>query len=479
MTLALNPLEAAADRWNAGQSLPHLHPTAGAMAAALTDGKEAQRAHLDLIDQALVGIKDGERDRVMIFMPPQVGKSRRTAEWGPAWLLHHRPDWRIGVASYAAELARKRGRFVRNLLRDHPEMGMRVSPDSFAMDRWSLADHDGGMRTVGVGGGLTGEDLHVAIIDDPIADRQAAQSQTIRDGIYDWYRDVLELRLQDVGGVVLMMTRWHEDDLAGRLLREEADRWHVLVVPALAEEGDVLGRAPGEPIPHPRQSPEQYRLRAERTRERNPRTFTSLLQQRPSPDEGDVFLRAWWRYWTGERWTENDAGARTVPDGGALFTSWDMAFKDTKGSDFVVGQVWEQRGPDAFLLDQVRGRMSFTATVQAFRQLRARWPQAVHVVEDKANGTAVLDSLRREVPGLIAVTPHESKEARAAAVSPFVEAGNTYLPDPAVAPWVLGLVEETASFPNAAHDDQVDALTQALARMYLGRAPRRLRFRAA
>lgn len=475
----LSPLAAAADRWTAGTAMPHLHPTAGAMAAALTDGREAQRPHLDLIDQALIDLRDGNHDRIMIFMPPQVGKSRRTAEWGPAWLLHHQPDWRIGVASYAAELARKRGRYVRNLLRTHPELGLQVAQDSSAMDRWDLAQHAGGMRTVGVGGGLTGEPLHVAIIDDPIADRAAAQSQTIRDGIYDWYRDVLELRLQDVGGVVLMMTRWHEDDLAGRLLREEGDRWHTLVVPALAEENDILGRAPGEPIPHPRQTPEQYLERALRTKERNPRTFTSLLQQRPAPDEGDLLLRAWWRYWTGQRWLEDEKGARYVTEGATLFTSWDMAFKDTKSSDYVVGQVWEHRGPDVYLLDQVRARMSFTGTLDAFRQLRARWPQiTAHVVEDKANGTAVLDSLRKEVPGLVPVSPHESKAARAAAVSPFIEAGNVYLPDPGEAPWALGLVEEAASFPNGTHDDQVDALTQALARAYLGPVKRKLRYRA-
>jgi predicted phage terminase large subunit-like protein len=478
VTALLNPLDLAAERWAAGQALPHLHPRPGLLAAALTDGKEAQRAHLDLIDQALVDLRDGTHDRVMIFMPPQVGKSRRVSEWGPAWLLHHQPDWRIGVASYAAELARKRGRFVRNLLTLHPQLGLRVSPDSAAADRWDLADHAGGMRTVGVGGGLTGEPLHVAIIDDPVADRAAAQSQTIRDGIYDWYRDVLELRLQDVGGVVLMMTRWHEDDLAGRLLREEGERWHVLSVPALAEgPDDPLGRAPGEPIPHPRQSPEQYLERALRTKERNPRTFASLLQQRPAPDEGDLLLRAWWKTWTGQRWTEHDDGSRTIPDGAVLFTSWDMAFKDTKSSDYVVGQVWEHRGPDAYLLDQTRGRMSFTATLDAFVALRARWPQATaHLVEDKANGTAVLDSLRARVPGLVPITPTESKEARAAAVSPFLEGGNVYLPHPDVAPWALGLIEEAAAFPNAAHDDQVDAATQALARIYLGRQ-RRLRFR--
>lgn len=483
MTVTLDPLAAAADQWErANGSSVHIHPTPGAMAAALTDGREKQRAHLDLIDTAMVGVRDGLYDRVMVFMPPQVGKSRRVSEWTPAWILQARPHWRVVVASYAAALARKRGRWVRNLLRAHPELGLRVANDSGAMDLWDLADHDGGMQSIGVEGGLTGHSAHVAIIDDPFADRKAAQSELIRQNVYDWYRDVLELRLQDEGAVVLMMTRWHEDDLAGRLLREEGrledgGRWHVIVVPALAEEGDILGRALGEPIPHPRISPEEYKQRCERTRVQNPRTFASLLQQRPSPDEGDIFLRAWWKTWTGARWVADEQGRCYVPDGGTVITSWDMAFKDTKASDYVVGQVWELRGTSAYLLDQVRGRMAFTATADAVRQVAAKWPQATHVVEDKANGTAVIDSLKLLVPGFVAVNPKESKEARAHAVTPFVEGGNVWLPDPSVAPWVGGLIEECAAFPNSAHDDQVDSLTQALSRFFLKQASRKLRMR--
>jgi len=469
-------------------------PTAGAMAADLTGGREAQRAHLDLIDGALADVLHGRHDRVMLLAPPQVGKSRRVAEWGPLYMLAHRPEWRIGVASFAATLARKRSRFVRNAIRDHPETGLVLAGDSAAVDMWDLDKHEGGMLAVGVGGGVTGRSLHVGIIDDPLAGRAAAQSDTICDKTYDWYRDDFETRLQDVGGIVLMQTRWSEKDLAGRLLSEEGDRWKVLTMPALAEDHrplrdasgavvgpcacgrpldephDPLGRAPGAPLPHPKLDPEVYRERALRTQIQNPRTFASLLQQRPSPDEGDIFLRSWWRYWAGLRWQSDAGGRRTVDAGSTLITSWDMAFKDTSSSDFVVGQVWERSGADVYLLDQVRDRMSFTATVAAFRQLAARWPQATHLVEEKANGAAVIDSLRAQVPGIVPVTPTESKESRAVAVSPYIEAGNVHLPDGQ--PWVLGFVEEAAGFPNGAHDDQVDAMTQALARLFLGSAGR-------
>jgi phage uncharacterized protein (putative large terminase), C-terminal domain len=149
-----------------------------------------------------------------------------------------------------------------------------------------------------------------------------------------------------------------------------------------------------------------------------------------------------------------------------MIQSWDCSFKSASTSDYVVGQVWGRVGGEFYLLDQVRDRMDFTETLQAVRALTAKWPKArSKLIEDKANGQAVIDALKREIPGIIPVTPKESKEARAMAVQPFMEAGNVYLPDPSIAPWIHDFIEECAAFPNAAHDDQVDAMTQALNRL--------------
>jgi predicted phage terminase large subunit-like protein len=151
-----------------------------------------------------------------------------------------------------------------------------------------------------------------------------------------------------------------------------------------------------------------------------------------------------------------------------VIASWDMAFKSTDGSDYVCGQVWGRRGSRAYLLDQVHRRMTFVETCQAVRALAAKWPQSTaKLVEDKANGTAVINFLSRTVPGLVPVEPDGSKVARAAAVSPFAEAGNVFLPAPELCPWVDDLIEEAAGFPNAAHDDRVDALSQALNRLLI------------
>ena len=194
------------------------------------------------------------------------------------------------------------------------------------------------------------------------------------------------------------------------------------------------------------------------------RNFTSLYQGRPSPAEGGTFKRDWWRFY---REVPGDLTEQTQ--------SWDMSFKETKSGSFVVGQVWAKRGADRYLLDQVRFRGDFPVAVQAVRSLSVKWPHArAKIVEDKANGPAIVATLRHEIAGLIEVSPEGGKEARASAIAPQVEAGNVYLPDPSIAPWIGDFIEECAAFPTGTHDDQVDAMSQALLRMAL-RKPKTIR----
>lgn len=409
-----------------------------------------------LLNRKLVDVAAGRIRRLMVFMPPRHGKSELTSRYFPAWYLGTFPDKRIILASYEADFAATWGRKARNLLEEFgPSLfGVKVSDDSAAAARWDIAEHEGGMVTAGVRGPITGKGANVAIIDDPVKNDQEAMSQTYRDATWDWYRATFSTRIQEEGAIILVMTRWHEDDLAGRLLRaqeEGGDRWEVVNLPALAEENDMLGRQPGEPL-----CPELFTKETlEATKIRlGSYWWNALYQQRPSPMEGGILKRSWWRYY------------RQLPERfDEVIQSWDMSFKETTSGSYVVGQVWGRKRADKYLLDQVRDRMDFPATLQAVRQLSARWPQArAKLVEDKANGPAVIATLKREIPGLIAVEPQGSKEARAAAVSPDIEAGNVYLPDPSIAPWVHDFVEECAAFPNGANDDQVDAMTQALNR---------------
>lgn len=244
------------------------------------------------------------------------------------------------------------------------------------------------------------------------------------------------------------------DDLAGRLLEAQrtgqGDKWQVINFPAIAEQ-DEPHRKQGEALHPERYSLEQlHAIRAAI----GSRDWEALYQQHPTPDGGGIFKAEWLRFWLPKDLPQNFE---------RMLISWDMTFKDGDDSDFVVGQVWGKAGANFYLLDQVRGRMGFTATLAAFQALARKWPQAQRkLVEDKANGPAVIDCLRNTVPGIIPVEPDGSKVARAHAVTTYFEAGNVHIPHPSVCGWVSEYVAELTQFPAAAHDDQVDATTQAL-----------------
>jgi predicted phage terminase large subunit-like protein len=444
--------------------------TPGALAQHL-DPHTAETPALELIDRYLVETVGTPNGRLIISMPPQEGKSQRVSRRFPTWLLVSDPDLRIAIASYEHRIARRWGKAVRDDLVSHKLL--LVDQGSFAADEWTVGGHIGGIYSVGIGGALTGRPVDVLIVDDPIKDREQADSLVYRDRVWDWWTDVAVTRLAPGAPVVLILTRWHEDDLAGRLVAaDDGATWRVLNIPAQADhdpakgESDVLGREPGEWMVSARgRTPADWEAKRVAV---GTRTFTSLYQGRPSPDAGDVFHRDWWRRFSTPVWWQEIDGSYHA--NGLVWMSWDMTFKDTKSSDFVVGQVWVQQGARAWLVDQVHARLSFTDTVAALLRMTAKWPQAhMKLVEDKANGTAVIDILQSKIVGIVAVTPHESKYARASAVSPLVEAGNVWLPERAIALYdVEGLIEECASFPNATHDDQVDALSQALTKVLIG-----------
>lgn len=199
------------------------------------------------------------------------------------------------------------------------------------------------------------------------------------------------------------------------------------------------------------------------------RIWTAMFQGKPAPVEGDLFKRSYWQRYEHPKAVRADDGSMHVPGADEVIQSWDMAFKDRNSSDFVVGQVWARFGTQAWLIDQVRGRWSFTETCNQLIALSREWPQATaKLVEDKANGPAVIDHLRTVVP-LIPINPgSDSKYVRALAVTPYVEATQVHIPADTLTSWAADFVEEAAMFPNTAHDDQVDAMTQALTRL-LGR----------
>jgi predicted phage terminase large subunit-like protein len=248
------------------------------------------------------------------------------------------------------------------------------------------------------------------------------------------------------------MTRWHERDLAGYLINEHEDDWQEIRLPAIAEDGDPLDRSVGDAL-----CPERFN--AEKLEEiRNAmgaRMFNSLYQQRPAPEEGNLIKRSWFRFYD-----------IAPTDFDVVILSADLTFGDGKNSDFVVLQVWGRKGSNRYLLDQIREHMSFTESLRAIQSLASKWPTAIaKYVEEAANGKALIDILRDKVSGLIPVRPVSSKENRAQAVTPLIEAGNVHLPSPRIAPWIHDFIEEWAVFPNGRYDDVVDAATLALSKL--------------
>lgn len=303
-----------------------------------------------------------------------------------------------------------------------------------------------------------------------------ADSPTFRERAWDWWTSVGATRLSPGAPVVVVATRWHQEDLTGKLLSaEDGKLWDYLNLPAQADhnpekgETDPLGREPGEFMVSARgRTKKQWEAIKVRS---GPRTFAALYQGRPSPNDGGVFPPEWARY-NQKMWLEHDDGHCTVPgigrDDHELAISADLAFRDKATSDYVVLQVWLRVGPKVYLLDQIRARLNFNATLDALRALSAKWPQAVQkFVEARANGDAAINALSREMFGLIPIEPLGSKHARASAVSPLAFSGDIVLPVASILPNVEDLIEEAKNFPNGSHDDTVDALSQAVNQLLL------------
>lgn len=411
-------------------------------------------AHLELLAEKLEAVECGEIKRLMIIFPPRHGKSELVSIRFPVWAMGRDPTRLVVQSAYAESLALKHSRAARDVFvspefhKLFPEVHHR--PERLAQERlpapmqqaheWGTVQ-GGQYYAVGVGGGLTGRGFNIGIIDDPIKDAVEAESITFRERVWKWYITVFRPRAEPDAAIILCMARWNEDDVAGRLLKQakedpNADQWTILHMPALSPEGEALW-------------PTRFTVEALlKTKASDAYTWGALYQGSPSPERGNILLKEWWNRYS------------TLPEMDDMIESWDMTFKET-GTSMVVGQVWGRQGANKYLLDQVRAKMDFPDTMDAFVRLTNRWPQAVaKLVEDTANGPAIIAMLKNKIPGIIPVPARGSKTARAQAASPEARAGNVWLPE---GPMGDDFIEECAIFPHGLFDDQVDAFSQAMA----------------
>lgn len=351
------------------------------------------------------------------------------------------------MASYEAGFATTWGHKVRTEIETNSICKIKIRQDKRSSSDFQMKGYEGTMLTTGVGGPITGRGADLFIIDDPVKNWEEAMSEVRRENAKRWYESVAETRLEPKGSVIVIMTRWHEDDLAGFLINSH--NFDEIRLPALAEEDDPIGRQVNEAL-----CPERFDTPTlmER-RKRSSRAFEALYQQRPSSATGDILKRHYWKFY-------DELPIKKLQ--GEWIQSWDLSFKDLKTSDYVVGAIFCRSEADVYLVDIIRGQWGLTETCAQIIEASRIYPQAhAKLIEDKANGPAVCDVLKSKVPGIRMIEPYGTKIARAMAAEPYCASGNVYLPRKAH--WKDQFIEECAAFPKGKNDDQVDAFTQAIA----------------
>lgn len=415
--------------------------------------------HLRLINRCLRDIARGKLDRLAVAMPPRHGKSLLISQFFPAWYLLVCPHKRVILCSYEADFAAQWGRKVRDVVMQWgPLFGVMVASDSKAADRWEIAGHGGGMQTAGVGGPVLGKGADVLILDDLTKNAEEALSPTHREKVWDWLTSTAFTRLEPGGAVVNVQQRWHTEDVTGQLLKAEANRWHMLTLPAIAEDGDPLGRTPGEAL-----WPDRYPLaELEAKRALAPRWFAAQYQQKPLDLEGGFFrgldkIRLY--------------AAMPVPE---QFTQrvrfWDLASTEAQAGadpDYTAGVLMGKHEDGTFwVLDVIRERLGPKAVRRLIRQTAELDGPGVQIRierEGGASGKIAADSIVTEdLAGFPAqsVKPKAGKAERAEPWASQVEAGNVCIVKNSVTGAYL---DEHRSFPSGAHDDMVDASSGAFA----------------
>ena len=424
-------------------------------------------------------------EKVIITTPPRAGKSELASRSLPAFFMGRNPDMEMIHASYNQDLINAMSRDVQRVI-DTPEF-TDVFPDFKFGERQANEEFKtkaGGVYLAkGVGAGITGRGANLIIVDDYCKSREEARSEAFRDRLWGWFNDDLMTRRVYPNSVLVMATRWHYDDLIGRILEHEPDDWLVIHMPYIYDWEDGDGpewdpRSKGEPlwpgrlINPAREHMDGMAPATENSRyvgieelkerevkdfnaikKRNPETADALYQGRPVPKEGGMYQRAWVQWYI----TPPDQVAEACNH---VMMSVDATFKKTKDSDKVAINVYGRTASgDIMVLDDLHEKMTFTETKRAIKAMVSKWPMATVMIEDKANGPALIDILKAELPVRVIPfdpTPHGSKDARAEVGATWWEAGKVFLPLPKHCPWVLDFIEDFCGYPGRPYDDRID-----------------------
>lgn len=442
------------------------------------NGRWILAKHLDLVCSKIEQLirREIPQNILIISMPPQHGKSQCVTETLPSWYLGTYPHKRVIEVSYGDDLAQRFGRRNKEKILEYGKKLFDIELSKMSDTDFEIKDHKGSMISKGIMAGLTGNPADLVIIDDPIKNRQESESETYRNRVWEEFLNSIYTRLSADGVIIVIMTRWHEDDLAGRLLQNMPNKCLEINIPLEAEDGDILGRSIGDSL-FPQIGKDNAWLKEFKqayTTQEGSRSWNALMQGKPTAPEGSLIKRYWWKYWIPKGSNlpkvsvKNKDGITElvdtieIPDTfDRMLQTWDLAFKKKEDSDFISGQVMANKGASIFLLDLINERLSFTETLKAIENMTTKWPKVItKLIEDKANGPAIIDMLHHKIGGIIPVEPEGSKQARVEAITPMIESGNVYIPHPMLFDWVNEFIDQCSKFPKVAHDDMVDAFSQ-------------------
>ena len=397
-----------------------------------------------------------------LSVPSQHGKSMTVTETLPSWLIGRYPKARIIIASYNEYFAGKFLRRNRAKMREFgvPMFHLDVTKDS--AEEIELAS-GGSIMSKGLMGGITGNPAEFFIIDDPIKNRQEAESPTTRETLHEEYLSSVKTRLAPHAKVIVIQTRWHKQDLIGFILETEKNVKYVALPVECLNEHDEMGRSYGEmlvpEIGRDRLWWDDFKISYMTTK--GSRALNSIYYCNPTNEEGGIFQRKWFRLYSFDKSADKNKFTIAPEFFRHVVIGVDATFKDTKKSDFVAIQVWAKTNNKNYLLHKVKERMTFTKTLEKLTGIIDSYPNYNAIlVEDKANGSAIIDVLSRRYRAVIPVEPYGSKEARASAIAPILEAGDVYILDTHGS-----LIEEAVEFPNSENDDEVDAMSMCLNRL--------------
>lgn len=433
-----------------------------------------------LLNNELLNKRGKPYEGVTVSIPPQHGKSTCLTETLPSYFLGRNPTKHVISVAYGEDLAVKFGRRNKQKIEEFGKdlFGIELSKYSSSALEFEIEKYNGGMISRGIGGAITGNPGDLIIIDDPYKNRQDADSANYQKYVIDEWLNTIHTRASARCKFVIVHTRWNEDDLIGYLLQTEPDKWFEIRFPAIAEEDEPeIGRKAGEALLPEAGKDIEWLLNKKQSYENDPmegglRAWNALYQQRPTSKEGNMVKREWWKRFTLTLEMQKP-GYWPVK-----VQSWDCSFKDTDGTDPVAGHIWAKSGANYFLIDHKGGRMDIVKTMENINEWHKKHPDAIaKLIEDKANGPAVIRIMRDKVGGLIPIKATKSKAERLNAVIPLWEAGNVYIPDKIeVAPgvyetckWAHEVIEQYAAFrpeKKVQRDDEVDAGSQALNWLY-------------